>query len=309
MRYPRVLAAPIFILISTLVLIVPMLIAAVVKFLLPSSTILRAGRRIVVGIAEFWMRIVVGCFRISYTTRIEVTGDTEFDRKHSYLLLCNHLSWVDVPILLWAFRGKLPFYRFFLKRSLIWMPLLGIAFWALEYPFIRFRSQKYLEQHPEKRGEGLEAARRACEHLEAIPSTVVNFPEGAINTRERHQHQRSGYRNLLRAHAGGPSLVISAMGEQLDALLDVTIHYPDGPPSVADFMLDRVACVRVHVRRIDIPSTLIGGDYPDDAEFRARFRAWINELWHGKDELIEDMKTHRRPCENAGAGHKKGGVS
>ncbi|MBL37140.1 MAG: acyltransferase [Xanthomonadales bacterium] len=297
MRFLRVPLAPLLILAATLVLIVPMIVAAAVKLLLPFTSTRRLGRRIVAGIAEMWMWIVVRCFRISYRTRIEVTGDTDFDRSHSYLLLCNHLSWVDVPVLLWAFCGQLPFYRFFLKRSLIWMPLLGIAFWALEYPFIRFRSREYLERHPEKRGEGLETARRACERLEGVPSTIVNFPEGAINTPERHRRQRPGHRNLLRAHAGGPSLVISAMGEQLDALLDVTIQYPDGPPSVADFMLDRVERVRVHVRRIPIPDALVGGNYQDDPEFRAGFRAWINDLWRSKDALIEELKTRRTECD------------
>lgn len=308
MRQLRILLVPLLILAATGVLIIPMLVAALAKFLLPFSTMRRVGRRAVVGIAEIWMLIVVKCFRLAYQTRIDVTGDTDFDRNHSYLLLCNHLSWIDVPVLLWAFCGKLPFYRFFLKRSLIWMPLLGIAFWALEYPFVRFRSQEYLEKHPGKRGEGLETARRECENLKGIPSTIVNFPEGAINTRERHQRQRPAYRNLLRAHAGGPSLVISAMSEQLDALLDVTIYYPDGPPSVADFMLDRVACVRVHVKRITIPPELVGGDYQDDPEFRARFRAWINDLWHSKDALIEELKTSRQSFDKELVGRGKSSV-
>lgn len=294
MRYLRTLLAPLLILAATVILIVPMFIVALVKLLAPFTSMRRCCRRIVSGIAEAWILIVVGCFRISYNTRIEVTGDTEFDRRQSYLLLCNHLSWVDVPVLLWAFELRLPFYRFFLKHSLIWMPLLGIAFWALEYPFIRFRSRRYLERHPEKRGEGLHAARRACQRLRGVPATVVNFPEGAVLTRTRQRRQDCDYRNLLRPHAGGPSLVITAMGEQLDALFDVTIHYPDGPPSISDFLLDRVACVRVHVRRIHVPVGLTEGDYQRDPEFRKRFRAWLNDLWHSKDALIEELRTGSR---------------
>lgn len=308
MRLLRAPLAPMLILAATVLLIVPMIIAALAKLLLPFSGVRRVGRRIVVGIAELWMTIVVMCFRLSYRTSIEVTGDTDFDRSHSYLMLCNHLSWIDVPVLLRAFHGRLPFYRFFLKRSLIWMPLLGIAFWALEYPFIRFRSEKYLERHPEKRGEGLETARRACRQLRNIPSTIVNFPEGAINTREKHQRQRPPYRHLLRPHAGGPSLVISAMGLQLDALLDVTIHYPAGPPSIPDFMLDRIPSVHVHVRRIDIPPDLVGGDYRNDPEFRARFRAWINDVWHGKDLLLEEMKADAVSCEDNRIEREKPGM-
>ncbi len=290
MRSARVLLAPLLIFPATVVLIIPMFVVGLVKLLVPLALVRRGCRGTAAAIAEVWIMIVVGCFRLSYDTRIEVTGDTDFDRRRSYLLLCNHLSWVDVPVLLWAFELRLPFYRFFLKHSLVWLPLLNIAFWALEYPFIRFRSRSYLERHPEKRGEGLQAARRACKRMRGIPATVVNFPEGALFTPSRHQQQESDYRHLLRPHAGGPSLVISAMGEQLDALLDVTIHYPDGPPSIPDFLLDRVRVVHVHVRRLAIPDELVGGDYQNDPEFRHRFRAWINDLWNSKDALIEDLK-------------------
>lgn len=289
----RPLIAPPVIFVVTAILIVPMILVAVIKLLLPLEAVRRPCRRIVTRIAETWVSIVVWSFRISYDTRIEVTGDLEFDRNKSYILIANHLSWIDVPVLLRMFGLRLPFYRFFLKRSLIWLPFLGIAFWALEYPFIRFRSRRYLERHPEKRGEGLETARRACEHIRGVPSTIVTFPEGAIFTRQLHQRQRSRYRHLLRPHAGGPSLVISAMADQLDSLIDVTLHYPDGTPGVPDFLCNRVRAVRVHVRRIEIPESMTRGDYQEDPEFRERFRDWLNGIWKQKDQLLEQLTTRR----------------
>jgi len=286
----RPLLAPLVIVPATLVLIVPMLVTALVRLLIPLDAVRRRCRRTATGIAESWLVVVVWSFRHSYDTRIDVTGDLDFDRNHSYLLLCNHQSWVDVPVLLQAFRQRLPFYRFFMKRSLIWMPLLGIAFWALEYPFVRFRSGRYLERHPEKRGEGLTTAIRACKQIRGVPTTIVSFPEGAIFTRPRHQRQQSRYRNLLRPHAGGSSLVISAMADQLDALIDVTLHYPDGAPGIADFLCNRVRAVQVHVRRIEIPESMTQGNYQDDPEFRESFRDWLNDIWDEKDTLIEEMK-------------------
>lgn len=290
--------APLAIFPATVMLIIPMFVVAVVKLLLPLDAVRRPCRCIVTRIAELWVSIVVWSFRISYDTRFEVTGELEFDRNKSYILLSNHQSWIDVPVLLRVFGLRLPFYRFFLKRSLIWLPLLGIAFWALEYPFVRFRSRSYLERHPEKRGEGLETARRACEHIRGVPSTIVTFPEGAIFTRQLHQRQKSRYRHLLRPHAGGPSLVISAMADQLDSLIDVTLDYPDGAPSVPDFLFNRVRMVRVHVRRIEIPEAMTRGNYQDDPEFREQFRHWLNDVWKQKDQLLEQLRTlrHDRAC-------------
>lgn len=287
----RPLLAPAVIVPTTVALIIPMLASALVRVLIPVDAVRRRCRRVATGLAEIWLGVVVWSFRHAYDTRIDVTGDLEFDRNRSYLLLCNHQSWVDVPVLLQLFGLRLPFYRFFLKRSLVWMPLLGIAFWALEYPLVRFRSRRYLEKHPEKRGEGLAAARRACERIRGVPSTIVNFPEGALFSRQRHQRQESRYRNLLRPHAGGPSLVISAMADQLDSLIDVTLHYPDGAPGVPDLLCNRVRSVRVHVRRIDIPAPMVRGDYQDDADFREHFRRWLNAIWKHKDELLERLKT------------------
>jgi len=278
----------------TLVLSIPMFIVALVRLVVPVDFVRRACQRSVTGIARAWISVVVWSFRQAYDTRVRLEGDVDFQRGRSYLLLCNHLSWVDVPMLLWAFDRRLPFYRFFLKHSLIWIPVLGIAFWALDYPFIRFRSSAYLKRHPERRGERLETARRACERLRGRAATVVNFPEGALFTRARHQRQKAGYRHLLRPHAGGPALVMTAMGDDLDALLDVTLHYPDGVPGMIDLLRNRIANVRIHVRRIPIPEALRSGEYRNDPEFRARVRRWLNAIWHEKDALIADMKRESR---------------
>jgi len=50
------------------------------------------------------------------------------------------------------------------------------------------------------------------------------------------------------------------MGQQLDALLEVTINHPDKTPGVAGFMLNRIRCVRVHVRRVTIQRTVFDSD-------------------------------------------------
>lgn len=291
MNMLRILVPPLVTVPVTFVLIVPMLLAALVRVAVPIESWRRFCRHVARRIAELWVGITVRMFRACYDTRHEVTGDLDVDRTQSYLLVANHLSWVDVLILLEAFDGRVPFYHFFLKKPLIWLPLIGLACWALDYPFLKLYTREYLERHPEKRGEDLETARAACERIRGLPATVVTFPEGRLFTPERHRRSKPPYRHLLRPRAGGTSLVLSAMGDRLDALLDVTIHYPDGAPRLGQFLANRVPRVRVHVRQRAIPSAMTRGDYQSDPAFRAQFREWLNEIWREKDELLEEMKS------------------
>ena len=53
-----------------------------------------------------------------------------------YLVLANHQSWVDILVLQKVFNRRIPLLRFFLKRQLFWVPLLGLAWWALDFPFM-----------------------------------------------------------------------------------------------------------------------------------------------------------------------------
>lgn len=275
----------------TVILIIPMMLVATVKLLVPVRGFRRLCTRIVLGIGEIWAWVVVRVFRGLHHTRYVIEGDRDqVDRRHSYMVICNHQSWVDIPVLLEVFDGRLPFYRFFLKRELMWLPLLGLAFWALEYPFMRRYSKAYLEKYPEKQGEDLEATRRACDRMRGVPATIINYPEGTRFTLAKHAAQPSPYRNLLRPRAGGLSFVLSSMGDQLDALLDVTIYYPGGRPGFLQFLCNGVPEVRVHVAKRPIDPRWIQGDYQNDPEFRKAFQAWINDLWEEKDRHLEEMK-------------------
>ena len=83
--------------------------------------------------------------------------------------------------------------------------------------------------------------------------------------------------------------MLDAMGEGLHAVLDVTIAYPHGRPSLVDLLADRVPEIRVRVRQRAIPAELVQGDYQGDRAFRARFQQRMNALWREKDEDMERM--------------------
>jgi 1-acyl-sn-glycerol-3-phosphate acyltransferase len=123
-----------------------------------------------------------------------------------------------------------------------------------------------------------------------IPVSVMNFVEGTRFTPTKHEQQGSPFANLLKPKAGGIAFVLDAMGPALHSILDVTIVYPDGRPTMLDLFANRVREVRVNIRERPIPAELLGGDYQNDPAFRERIQNWLNDVWLEKDRLIAQLR-------------------
>src|SRR5512141_2402267 len=259
---------------------------AALKALLPFAPIRRALSRALIVVAEQWIAVNGLLFALFTPTQWQVDGLDGLHRDGWYLVLSNHQSWVDIPVLQKTFNRRIPFLKFFLKKQLIWVPVLGLAWWALDFPFMQRHSKATLELHPELRSQDKEATRKACERFRESPVSVMNFVEGTRFRSHKHEQQQSPYSHLLRPRAGGVAFVLETMGEMLQAIVDVTIVYPDGQPTLIDLLANRVAEIRVHIRQLPIPKEFTSGDYENDAEFRARFQNWISGIWGEKDALI-----------------------
>jgi len=266
-----------------------LLTLAVFKLLLPLAGARRRLSAWLIRIAESWVAVNNAMLDALTPTVIEIRGGESLRRGGWYLVLANHQSWVDIPVLQYAFNRRIPFLKFFLKQQLIWVPLLGLAWWALDFPFMRRYSQALLARRPELRGRDKAATRRACERFRELPVSIVNFVEGTRFSPAKHAAQKSEFRHLLRPKAGGVAFVLEAMGEQLQALVEVTIAYPGGTPTVVDLFAGRVRRIVVDVDVQPIPADLLGQDYDNDADFRARFQAWLNGRWAARDARLERL--------------------
>jgi hypothetical protein len=79
------------------------------------------------------------------------------------------------------------------------------------------------------------------------------------------------------------------MGEQFEALLDVTIVYPHGTPRFWDLLCGRVDAVIVRVQQREIPAGVLGSDPVGDKPYRQRIGAWVDAQWVDKDRLIDEL--------------------
>ncbi|MEZ4568607.1 MAG: acyltransferase, partial [Desulfobacterales bacterium] len=229
--------------------------------------------------------------RLAVNIRWDVQGLEGFSTDDSYLVISNHRSWTDIFVLQHIFNHRIPFLKFFLKKELMWVPVLGIAWWALDYPFMKRYSRQFVEKHPELKGKDMETTRKFCAKFKNSPVTVLNFLEGTRFNNEKHAKQNSPFAHLLLPKAGGIAVVLGSMGEYLTHIVDVTIVYPENKPPMPfwDFLQGKIPMVAVRIRKIDIPKEFLGKNYETDEVFRKRFQEWINQLWVEKDETIASV--------------------
>ena len=282
----RVTLAFFIVLLSTIVHVPIVVVGALIKAAIPIKAFRRLCDRVLIGTAESWNGLNTHLIRWFTHTRLIIENDATLRRDGHYLVLSNHQSWVDIPVLEAVLNRRVPMLRFFLKSQLFWVPLLGLAWWALDFPFMKRYSRETIAKRPELAGRDIAATRRACEKFRGIPVALINFVEGTRFTPTKHHVQGSPYAHLLKPKAGGVAFVLDAMGEAMHAILDVTIVYPHGKPTIADLFADRIPEIRVHIRELPIPYEMVGGDYQNDAPFRELFQTWMNGLWAQKDARI-----------------------
>jgi 1-acyl-sn-glycerol-3-phosphate acyltransferase len=268
-----------------------LLLFAVVKLVLPFKAVRLLIDPILVAIAEAWISCNSGWMALTQRTAWDVDGIAGLDPHNWYLVNSNHQTWADIFVLQHLFNRRIPLLKFFIKQQLKWVPVMGLAWWALDFPFMRRHSEEYLKRHPEMRGKDQAATRRACEKFALIPTSVMNFLEGTRFTPVKHQRQQSPYRHLLKPKAGGIALALNAMGERFQAILDVTIVYPDGAPNFWDFLCGRLQRVIVRVQILPVPAQLMNSDYANDAAIREGFQRWVQQLWQDKDAQIARLLT------------------
>jgi 1-acyl-sn-glycerol-3-phosphate acyltransferase len=274
---------------NTLVHGTPIILLALLKLAIPWRPFRRAVGRILTAIAEDWTAFNSLLLRRMQRMRWELRGLEGLRRGGWYLVIANHRSWVDILALQAVLNRRVPFLKFFIKRELRWVPVLGLAWWALDMPFMKRYSREELERRPQLRGVDLETTRRACARFADQPTSVINFVEGTRFSPQKRARTGSRYVHLLNPRSGGVAFVLGAMGSILNEILDVTIAYPAGAGGFWDLCCGRIRHIVIEVRRRPLEAWLSAGDYAADADFRRRFQDWLGALWAEKDARLGEI--------------------
>jgi len=259
----------------------PLFAVALGKAVVPLQRWRALTGRVMVGLANAWTACNNLILAVVNQVEWRLSLPEGLNRRLNYLVIANHQSWMDILALQKALLRKAPFLRFFLKKSLIWVPFLGPAWWALDFPFVGRGKRK-------KSAGDLGFVIRACRKYRQIPVSIMNFVEGTRFTTRKHQRQGSQYAHLLRPKAGGVAMVLGAMPDCLHGILDVTIAYPAGLKSFWAFLCSRRQPVVVQVQARSI-ETAPAGDYLADEGFRTAIQEWLNRLWEIKDRKLAEL--------------------
>lgn len=282
--------AALSILLNTLVLFPFLLLFALIKLIIPVTPVRKACTVVLNNIAWVWIGFNNLLMDVLHKVEWDVRGVENLSRKHWYFVTCNHQSWADIPAIQYVLNSRIPLLKFFLKKQLIWVPLLGIAWWALDFPFMHRHTKEQIAKRPELKGKDIAATQAACEKFRYTPVTIFNFMEGTRFTPEKHKRQNSPYKHLLKPRAGGTAFVFGAMGEMIHTMLDVTIVYPDGRKGFWDYLCGRIRRIVIDVRVREVPEEFLGMDYENDRETRVAFQRWVSEIWAEKDARIGELK-------------------
>ena len=186
--------------VNTVTWFIPLFTLAIVKLVIPVTRVRRGLTRVLMTFAENWVSVNTMILAGSGSRNWSAQLGDELRRDRWYLVIANHQSSIDIAVLQTVLNRRIPMLKFFVKQELIWLPLLGIAWWALDMPFMKRYSPSYLAKHPEKKGKDMEATRKACEKFHDSPTSVINFVEGTRFSEQKRDARNSPYTQIGRAH-------------------------------------------------------------------------------------------------------------
>ena len=260
-----------------------------IKQVLPEGRLRNFLRVLLTLIVKGWIDVNTVILWITQKVYWDVQGMDGLPKKTWLILVSNHRSWVDIIILQKFLNHRLPFLKFFLKQELRKVPLLGFAWHALDYPFMKRYTSEEIAVNPDLKGKDLEAVREGCKKFKTFPVTIITFPEGTRFSEKKQEFQKSPYKNLLKPKAGGLAYVMTEMTDFLAGIVNVTILYSPEKVEFWDLLSGRVKKVVVRVEFLSVPGELTNGDYDCDVEYRQKFQEWLNDLWEEKNGLIEKI--------------------
>ncbi len=251
------------------------------------------GHKLFIKTANFIMR----CWLYSIKFTMWLTNDIKWSKNiaikpefnDSYVLVSNHLSWLDTLVVAAIFSNLRPVPKFFLKHSLLYVPFVGGACWGLDMPFLRRYPKSYLLKHPEMRFKDIETARQACEKFSGVPTMMAIFPEGTRYTKEKAEAANSTYEHLMQPKPTSIAVAIESLGMQFTKIIDLTICYPKNQNSpFHDFLKGKISNICIDIEEYPITEDL-RGSYMTDKPFKRHFSSWLQNIWKNKDAKIGKM--------------------
>ena len=264
-----------------------LLTIAVFKLLLPIESWKRLCTKWIIAIGECWIFCNGLWIKLLHKPEWTVSGFDSLNQSEWYLTMANHQSWADIFVLQGITNRKIPMLKFFMKDVLIWVPVIGLAWWALDMPFLKRYTQEQVKKNPSLRGKDVIEMKKSFGRFARYPVSIFSFAEGTRFTEAKHASQNSPYKKLLRPKSGGIGLTLSTM-PYIKKVLDFTIKYDSNDRTFWDFLCGRMSKVKIQVKIIDVPESLVQKNYAEDKKFREELKEWLYCIWEEKNRFLNN---------------------
>lgn len=243
--------------------------------LLPfSSSLFRSINRF---FANTYWGYLVYLLKLIGGIKVDIVGDEVPDLENA-LVDCNHQNIADIPVLMvlaWA-KGRLGDMKYFMKDILKYVPGPGWGMLFLDGIFVK-RNWASDEAH--------------INHIfgkfkkHNIPIWLVSFLEGTRITPAKllksQEYMKSKGQTptewVMAPRTKGFVASAKALREQLDAVYNITLFYPEGIPSLWQLISGEVDRVVMYVKRTPI------AELPKED---AAIEQWVTERYLEKDRFL-----------------------
>ena len=202
--------------------------------------------------------------------------DEAIDPMGQYTIMANHQSHMDILMLIAFGVGKLPPLKFFLKRSLMYVPFMGWFCYLMGYPFVDRFSKGQLRQ-ASQRTQQQQTLLRDCRALFTQPVGLVVFVEGTRFSVKKANKYR--YTHVLPPQSKGLALALSSQASP--RLLNITMAYDKPNISVWQVLSGQVRRVVVTMVEEDVRVPNLSNQ-----EEMKGLHVWLVDKWLQKDAYL-----------------------
>jgi 1-acyl-sn-glycerol-3-phosphate acyltransferase len=260
------LISALWVVINLLIGFAALIPVSIISWLIPIPAVSRACffivdhiYRIAVKVDSFWMQKVVG---------IELVIKGEANTHKKPVVICNHQSWFDIPLVQEVITGNGPIIKFLIKRELVWVPIIGWICLALNFPRL------HRGKNTSTGVSDFSLIQKASKDHGNESGALLVFPEGTRFAEQKKIDQKSPYQHLLKPRSGGLKMIQKHAASDTP-LIDITIDYHQENVGIWNCLHGdpkKITITLEHYKLTDI----------DDIE------GWLNERWGKKDKLFSN---------------------
>ena len=275
--------------VNTLILAILMIPLGIIKFLIPIKNLRASFTKIIIKIGEIWISVNSLWVIKLHKPNLEIHGQENLDGNSWFLSTSNHQSAADIFIVQLITNRKIPMLKFFIKYELIYVPVIGICWWALDMPFLKRYTQEQIKRNPKLEGRDYKKMKKSLEHYSLHPVSIFSYAEGTRFSKEKHINQNSKFSHLLKPKEGGLAIALSNVNK-IKELIDITIIYDSDNLGFWNYLCGNIKNIKIFISKTKIPSKYLIDTLITNNELRSDFKLWLYDRWAEKDVLISNNK-------------------